>query len=367
MPDRIAVLLAVVTIVSASAVRAEDADEVKTDGLVNLARLGITRVWASSVNGKRPQDNPFYGVRNMFDGGKNVINHTNYDYWQSAPGELHTIRIRFERPVTVKTLIVDIREPKGTKEILFASLDRRLRPLGFQGKTPVTGKRWAVMRPKPQDNVSFLYVMIWSAERDTPVSVSEIGVYGPAPKGVDLTPVKPGIIKPLKGDHQMKVRRNAKTDVEKRMIALAEAAYPPREDVVKAFKAAHSRPEDVPADELLWWCGGTNATRIPYAITAEAVDYYVARTEELRKREWQQDFRPSSHFKYSADVSLEPHFKTDGKTFEDVYVVRMKLSFSYLYGNLGGIAFSKERIVVIDRAGTVLFISGDGRPPILMS
>jgi len=38
-------------------------------GLVNLGRLANARVSASSVNGSRPLDNQFYGVRNLFDGG----------------------------------------------------------------------------------------------------------------------------------------------------------------------------------------------------------------------------------------------------------------------------------------------------------
>lgn len=74
--------------------------------LVNLARTSLARVEASEVNGERPMDCPYYGVLNAFDGGQNRIGGLPYPYWlASASGEAW-VRVRFDEPVQVASLIV---------------------------------------------------------------------------------------------------------------------------------------------------------------------------------------------------------------------------------------------------------------------
>ena len=45
---------------------------------INLCRTSLVSVAASSVNGSRPLNNIYYGIRNAFDGGENLINNINY-------------------------------------------------------------------------------------------------------------------------------------------------------------------------------------------------------------------------------------------------------------------------------------------------
>ncbi len=81
----------------------EEADPV----LINLARLSITRVSASSVNGDRELDNKYYGVLNLFDRGENFIRKINYTTWLTDAQVTHWVTLRFDSPVTVHAVIIE--------------------------------------------------------------------------------------------------------------------------------------------------------------------------------------------------------------------------------------------------------------------
>ncbi len=88
----------------ATSVRAaEEEDPV----LVNLARLSITHVSASGVNGDRELDNKYYGVLNLFDRGENFIRKINYTTWLTDAQVTHWVNLRFDSPVTVHAVIIE--------------------------------------------------------------------------------------------------------------------------------------------------------------------------------------------------------------------------------------------------------------------
>lgn len=96
--------------------------------LVNLAKLNDTFVDASSVNGGRPLDNVFYGALNLFDGGDNVVNNINYAYWMSDTATRHWVKLRFEAPVEIRSILLELNaaEPVGGDGKLLSR-----RPEGF--------------------------------------------------------------------------------------------------------------------------------------------------------------------------------------------------------------------------------------------
>jgi hypothetical protein len=53
--------------------------------LVNLGRLSMTRVFGSE-HGGAPDAERFYGVRNAFDAGSNILNGIKYSSWNVGPG-----------------------------------------------------------------------------------------------------------------------------------------------------------------------------------------------------------------------------------------------------------------------------------------
>jgi len=71
---------------------------------------------------------------------------------------------------------------------------------------------------------------------------------------------------------------------------------------------------------------------------------------------------PSSRIEYQASVKSHAEFTHDGKSFRDVRVVTLKLSFTQNFCATGteGMSFTKERVVVLDAKGTVVHITGDG-------
>ena len=75
---------------------------------VNLGRLESTRVSVSSVNGKREQNNPYYGAQNLVDGGRNLIDGINYTTWLSDQDASHWIRMEFRNPVDIKSIMLEL-------------------------------------------------------------------------------------------------------------------------------------------------------------------------------------------------------------------------------------------------------------------
>jgi hypothetical protein len=79
---------------------------------VNLARLEGTALLVSSVNGGREQDNAFYGAPNLIDGGENAIDGINYTYWLTDSATRHWIRLRFEAPAEVRSVMLEFNVAK---------------------------------------------------------------------------------------------------------------------------------------------------------------------------------------------------------------------------------------------------------------
>jgi len=157
--------------------------------------------------------------------------------------------------------------------------------------------------------------------------------------------------------HQVTIRREARDDAERRLIATAEAALPPAADVRKAAGEAK-----LPDTDKLWWYKEELGLRIPYAITSDAVAYYTDLVKTYAKQTFNRYVEPSSRIEYQASVKSHAEFTHDGKSFRDVRVVTLKLSFTQNFCATGteGMSFTKERVVVLDAKGTVVHITGDG-------
>jgi hypothetical protein len=141
------------------------------------------------------------------------------------------------------------------------------------------------------------------------------------------------------------------------MIAAAEAAQPSKEALRQAAGDAA-----VPAGDKVWWYQEQLGIRIPCAITADAVAYYSDLVGTYAKQDFKRYVEPSSRLDYHATVAAHQKFEHQGQTFEDVHVVTLKLDFSQNFAatQTEGMHFQKERVVILDAKGKVLYISGDG-------
>jgi hypothetical protein len=111
-----------------------------------------------------------------------------------------------------------------------------------------------------------------------------------------------------------------------------------------------------------WSSGIQNRIRLPRAVTQEALDYYQGLIEGYRKKSWTTYNEPRSALRYEASVTHRETFTQDGRTFREVDVVELKMTFEASFTEEGtqGLHFTKTRTVVLDRTGRVLAAFGDG-------
>jgi hypothetical protein len=157
--------------------------------------------------------------------------------------------------------------------------------------------------------------------------------------------------------HVLTIKREAADAKQAGLIAAAEAAPADAEALKKAIGEGPA-----PKDASQWWYREDLGIRIPFAITGEAVTYHSALIEGYGKQELVRFIEPSSNLDYHATVAHHAEFTLDGKTHKDVDVVTLRLTFSEQFAATGteGMNFEKQRTVVMDSAGKVLAISGDG-------
>jgi len=171
--------------------------------------------------------------------------------------------------------------------------------------------------------------------------------------------------------HQVVIRRDATDKQQAAMIAAAEADQPSKEKLREAAEArdrndplglAQPKGAKAPVGDNVWWYKEQLGIRIPCAITADAVAYYSDLVGKYGKQVLKRYVEPSSRLDYHAGVEFHKEFKLGDKTFNNVHVVVLKLTFDQNFAatQTEGMHFEKKRVVVLDGKGKVLHISGDG-------
>jgi carboxypeptidase family protein len=166
------------------------------------------------------------------------------------------------------------------------------------------------------------------------------------------------------------VRRDFRNPAEERLLRIAEETYPPAQ-AVASIASLRSTPTDLAREERLWWFDEFDGVRLPYAVTMDAVRYYLGLTQALGRGDSTQTHgirMKRCKFSYSAQVSAGPtHYTRGGRRFEDVYVIEMKLSWSNYCGPLCACWVDLDRTVLIRADGTVVWIFGDRKPDVMVS
>ena len=184
------------------------------------------------------------------------------------------------------------------------------------------------------------------------------------------TPAQLPPILAIEGPFSVRIARTAASPDGQRALEAAEAAYPSREEVLAAIQTAHFKLKAAPIGDRLWWSSEFDGVRIAYAVTADAVRYYVNLSEAFRQNRFQEAGgipMKSSKFHYSASVSPAETISAGGQDFHDVFVVKMSLSWSAYCGSECAMTFENSRQVFVGRNGKALFISGDGNPSVEVS
>jgi hypothetical protein len=164
------------------------------------------------------------------------------------------------------------------------------------------------------------------------------------------------------GDFTYSIRRDAAGPLEARLMGIAESCYPPRATLIeKAVAEGHEIGPDS-AGASLWWADGTGVRRVPYAVTAGALWYYLGLTETLREPEVRVPGAPAlfhSRFAYRGSVEPREIHRVGDREWRQVFVARLELEWSYDDGTFAP-SITAWRTVVLTPEGQVLFVEGDG-------
>ena len=148
------------------------------------------------------------------------------------------------------------------------------------------------------------------------------------------------------------------TTAEERKRLLATAPGIPLDTLKVSQRAAGS-----PADR--WWLDSFDATWIPFAVTAGAVDYYLGRLHDYAAGRSPFGFSATDgadhgSLSYTAKVvsSSEPGVAR---------VVELQLQWDYSCGYLCAMEFRHTRRVFFDATGRAIRLEGDERPEVDVS
>lgn len=194
--------------------------------------------------------------------------------------------------------------------------------------------------------------------------------------GCDSAGVEPELdVQPeIERSSSKSIVREADNAFEASLIALAEAAYPPRESVVAA--AGPWLQDRIPQTGY-WYYSSFDGVYIPYALTGDAVDYYSGLIDALEAGERLQ-FLTKAELTYRAVVTFEEAYTFEGEdpmtheplpaeSFQRVYVVNLSLEWYQHCGSLCAMWIDHERIAVFDEGGELLRVFLDGPRSVAVS
>jgi len=167
-----------------------------------------------------------------------------------------------------------------------------------------------------------------------------------------------------------KVHREFRNPEEERMLRIAEEVYPPTKAVL-SLADRHLDRKALLQEKRLWWYGEFDGVRLPYAVTMDAVRYYLAITQALARGDHSRTGgfgMKQTDFSYTARVSPGPTtFSRRGQRFENVYVVELSLEWSDYCGSLCACGFLLDRTVLLRPDGSLVCVFGDRKPSVIVS
>lgn len=157
--------------------------------------------------------------------------------------------------------------------------------------------------------------------------------------------------------HTLVLQRSGTNAAQTALIRAAEAVLPSADILRQA-----AGPTPPPAGTNVWWYKEELGVRIPCAITGDAVSYYTNLVTAYGRQTLNRYSEPFSRVEYRARVEFHPVFRHQDKTFRDVHAVTLQLKFMQTFAatQTEGMHFDKERVVLLNAAGQVVQVIGDG-------
>ena len=162
--------------------------------------------------------------------------------------------------------------------------------------------------------------------------------------------------------HPILVKRQYGSPEEEKLLAKAESVYKNPETTQLQLLKEWGRFADeysvLPEGEPKWWTGHVDTIPGAELVTAEAVLYYYNISQAFRNNNGilkENTFTfISSNLKYEASIRKLDAYERAGKSFSNVYVANMTLTWAQVCGGLCGFGFTRNKIVVMNPSGEIL-------------
>ena len=160
------------------------------------------------------------------------------------------------------------------------------------------------------------------------------------------------------GSYKIKIDRSFKNAAEQAMLKKAEAVYGPQFRYLDAMRMSPESWAGSLPDEIapLWGSPGNDNVQMTDVITASGIKYYYDLSISSRER---RQFRNvflmrSTGLKYSASLKHYDEWAHANTKYRDVYVADLNLEWSSMCGELCGVGFTRNKLVVFDKKGEVV-------------
>lgn len=158
------------------------------------------------------------------------------------------------------------------------------------------------------------------------------------------------------------IKREYGSADEEKLLAKAESLYKNPQiiesDLLRQWRYIAQMSVVFPHGEPKWWTGSVENILATELVTTAAVLYYYNISHALRNKEGklkENSFKfSSSSLKYEASIKKMDVYERAGRSFSNVYVANMTLTWAQVCGSLCGSGFTRNKIVVMSPSGEIL-------------
>jgi hypothetical protein len=162
--------------------------------------------------------------------------------------------------------------------------------------------------------------------------------------------------------YQVLIKREYGSPEEERLLAKAESVYKNPQavepELLRQWRYIADDYSVLPEGEPKWWTGRSDGTLATELVTTGAVLYYYNLSQDFRNnagrlKDGSFQFIGST-LKYEASIKKMDVYERAGRSFSDVYVANMTLTWGQVCGGLCGSGFTRNKIVVMGTSGEIL-------------
>lgn len=158
------------------------------------------------------------------------------------------------------------------------------------------------------------------------------------------------------------IKREFGSPAEEKLLAKAESLYKNPEGFdLELFKGWRHLADDsivFPDGEPQWWAGTSTGILATELVTTQAVLYYYNVLQTLKDKQGKLKGTSmtysSANLDYKSSIKKMDVYERAGKTFRNVYVANMTLTWGQVCGGLCGFGFTRNKIVVMSANGDIL-------------